>query len=320
MKIAFYNDHPYWGQLANNGGTRTILKSVEILNKMGHEAYVVAHKDKFNWFKHKKPERKITSDTDIVIAVSIADVPLIIKKRKKYRLGYWARPFETWVYSEKKIKKILKSFPGTIMANSQWQIDQMQEWGIKACLIYNGLDFEEWQYDRVPHYFHSREFDLKLIGCLYHKHPRKRWKDCVKLGKKLEEVNKTISIEAQIDGKKTFRLVPLGKKKYLVGEDLVNFYDGCSIWFAPTELEGFHNVPAEANLCDCLIVCSNNPRNGCMDYCNRETAHIYSTLDEAVDMIKNPDYSKVPKMQALLKSKIGTRQKNMEKLIELFKV
>jgi hypothetical protein len=111
----------------------------------------------------------------------------------------------------------------------------------------------------------------------------------------------------------------LGKNKFLTGKNLVKFYQSCDIWFVPCKREGLHNVPMEANLCGSLIICSDSPTNGCMDYCNRDTAHIYSTLKEAVGMIERPDFTKVKRMQKLLREKIGNREKNMKQLVELFK-
>ena len=80
MKIAFYGNHTYWGQLNNNGGTRSILLSINALKKLGHEAVFVAHKDRFTWFEHDKPVHKIPRDADAVVAISISEVDAVLKR------------------------------------------------------------------------------------------------------------------------------------------------------------------------------------------------------------------------------------------------
>jgi hypothetical protein len=53
------------------------------------------------------------------------------------------------------------------------------------------------------------------------------------------------------------------------------------------------------------------------DYATDETAMLYNTFAEAVECIRNPDFSKVPKMQKVLIDKIGDRKSNMEKLVKI---
>jgi len=296
MKITFCSLHKYWGGLAPNGGTQTILRSADTLRKLGHEVNVVAPVDRFKWFEHPKPLKKIPEDTDVCVAISISDVDLLMKEAPKTaKLAYWARPIEFWQFEKKKAISILKRFKrhGKIFTNSTWQVDYMDAYGIKSEVIYNGIDFDKW-----------KELGLKreAIGCLKHAHERKRYRDCKHLIKKI----------------KWREFLKLGSKKHknIVGNKLMKFYNKCNIWFAPTELEGFHNVPAEANLCGCLIIGSSCYRNGMGDYLGKNTGMVYDSLDEAIDMIKKPDYSKVPKMQEVLVNKIGTRKKNMEKLVE----
>jgi len=104
-----------------------------------------------------------------------------------------------------------------------------------------------------------------------------------------------------------------GNKDY---EELKKLYQSCSIWLAPTESEGFHQIPAEANLCGCLIVCNDYPHNG-MDYANEDTAMVYHTMDECLECLRNPDYSRVPVMQAYLRDVVGDRETNMKRFAEV---
>jgi len=43
----------------------------------------------------------------------------------------------------------------------------------------------------------------------------------------------------------------------------------------------------------------------------------YDTWDELISCIENPDFSKVSKMQKVLREKIGNREDNMRKFVEI---
>ena len=82
--------------------------------------------------------------------------------------------------------------------------------------------------------------------------------------------------------------------------------------------EGFYNPGVEAAMNGCLLWVNNNPRNGAMDYVNYDTALIYSPLDWCVSgtyfNVENM-FSRVAKCQNLIREKIGSRKKNMERLV-----
>jgi hypothetical protein len=95
-------------------------------------------------------------------------------------------------------------------------------------------------------------------------------------------------------------------------------YQACHYFFAPTELEGFHNPPAEAALCGSEVICMNRPRNGCMDYCASGSAWVCDKLEEVAEIITARLwlFSPVP-LRDMLKFKIGSREKNMKRLVEV---
>lgn len=108
-------------------------------------------------------------------------------------------------------------------------------------------------------------------------------------------------------------------KKFLLNpprDKLAKLYKETNIWLALSTLEGFYNVPAEAALNGCLIVAINGSLNGTQDYCNNETAMMFDNIEQAVESIRNPDYTKVAKMKEVLINKIGNRKKNMKIFIE----
>ena len=126
MKIAFCGDHSYWGQLNNNGGTRTVLLSIKALRELGHEAVFVAHKDRFSWFKHDKPVHKMPSDADAVVAISISEVDAVLKHSPHHaKKVLWMRGWETWQIPEKKILKTAKKI--AVICNSTWHKNKLMQ-------------------------------------------------------------------------------------------------------------------------------------------------------------------------------------------------
>ena len=101
--------------------------------------------------------------------------------------------------------------------------------------------------------------------------------------------------------------------------ELRKFYSSCHIWFAPTSLEGLHNVPMEAALCGCLVICGNHPRNGMLgDYVfANETAMVYSSMEEAQAMLQAPNWGLVEPMQSCIRERIGGREQNMKRFAQL---
>ena len=68
-------------------------------------------------------------------------------------------------------------------------------------------------------------------------------------------------------------------------------------------------------MCGCLIVCNDKIHNGMSDYANDETAKIFRNEEEMYD--PNYNFSKVEKMQKLIKQKIGTREQCMRRFVEI---
>lgn len=295
--------------LGNNGGSRTLLKTQETLESLGHECNILATIDKFTWFKHKKIISEIPENTDAIIATACTTVDsthtFSVKKK-----AWYIRAHETWAMNEKNLIKKYKSGLHNI-CNSNALKYQLEQYGIKSDVIYQGIDFEKW-YDAK-----LRANNKIKIGCLHTTQPRKRWVDFVEL--------------ANILGFNDYEYVGIGSSKpketFLTkficngsSDDLKDLYSSCHIWFAPTNNEGLHNVPMEAALCGCLIVCSDAPLNGMIkDYADNETAMIYNYGDirQAAELIRNPNWSLIPKMQNNIKTNIGSRKQNVQKLITL---
>ena len=153
MRITFFADHHTYGQLANNGGTRTILLSQKELEKQGHIVDVVASVDKFTWFKHKPTVKSIPKDSQAVIAVSVADIDPMLKKMKKRgikcRPSVWIRGWPLWTMSDYSITSKLKSLfmlhGGRIYVNASWMHHMLTARGIPSYVIFAGMDFKKWE-------------------------------------------------------------------------------------------------------------------------------------------------------------------------------
>jgi len=311
MKICFVANDKKWGGLANNGGSKTIIKSAQTLANLGHETDIVSNVDKFTWFNHKKTIHKIPKDTDVVIAVSVSEIDNVINDSpKKARKFWWARALETWRMREKKI--VEKARKINLITNSTWLHKLFGSYGIQNEMVWPGVDLEFWENREKP-------TDCCNIGFLYHEfHKTKRYDLCVKL---MEKMYRNDYYSFGVGVPKDKRCLDQYKTHLdQPGWKLIRvLYQTCHIWFAPTELDSFHNPPPEANLCGCLIVCNRKPSNGMIDYATDETAMRFDTWDELIDCIEQPDYSKVAKMQDVLKNKIGNREKNMKKMLDVIK-
>jgi len=315
MKIAFYADHPYYGQLANNGGTRTILLSVKALRELGHDACVVAHKDRFTWFNHDKPVREIPKDADVIVAVSISDLDqLIHADHGDARLAYWARPVESWQMKweqcEKTLRKLMKRH-GRIMANSGWQAKDLNDRGIPCELVFAGMD---------PWWIAKERYTIGGMG--YHL----GWQDSSKTRKTgaIEEI-----LAAALRANPHLELMAFGSperctvaevRQYFSNPDrdhLVWWYNHCDIFLCPNVHEGFYNCGAEATLCGCaLLVDANQPQNGMSDYATADSAMFYRDAKQAAQWLVYPDYSKVDAAKAKVRA-IGDRATNMARMVEV---
>jgi len=321
LRITFFADHHTYGQLSNNGGTRTILLSQKELERQGHIVDVVASVDKYTWHKHKKPVRSIPKDSQAVIAVSVADIDPMLKKMKKRgikcRPSVWVRGWPIWTMSEQSIISKLKrlfTIGGRVYVNASWLHHKLTANGIPSYVVFAGMD--DW-YDMQPDNAYC------TVGCLYSKRGTKGWKEFEKLHDILGsgyvcENGTTAELKWVAFG--TEKKGPKWLDKYLSNpskSELEGLYHKAEYWFSPSALEGFHNPPAEAAMCGCLLLCRDIRSGGTQDYATPETAHLWQSVEEAAEYIRNPDWSKVLKCQELIKSTIGTREQAMKKFVEV---
>jgi len=302
--------------LGNNGGSQTLIKSCETLNELGVKSDLVSDIDNFTWFKHRKCINSIPKDVSAVIATGCGTVKNTSKLNvpKKY---WWIRGHEDWWLNDNELLKLYNIKNIINITNSKSLANRIKNLGCDQTIhtIYQGIDLDFWSDLNLR--FQNKKI---RIGCLHGDKPTKRWKDFKNLANKLD--------------KDKYEFVAFGRGsvnedflcKYIKNaskKQLIELYSSCDIWFAPTVSEGLHNVPMEASLCGCLIICSNNKNNGMvLDYAfNNRSALTYENLDEAVSIIEKNhqlDNSHIIKeSQNIITNNIGSRKCNMMKLISL---
>jgi glycosyltransferase involved in cell wall biosynthesis len=305
MKLAF---NVMNSGLGNNGGSRTILLCQKTLEKLGHQCDVIGSVDNFTWFKHKKIIHTAPRDLDAVLATACTTVnsTLSIPAKKK---AWYIRGHEEWQMPGDRLGKLYNNLNLFNIANSEGLKQIIGIYGADAEVVYQGMDFDWWEDKKL-------RSDKKIrIGSLYNTMKTKRWPDFAKLSELLPKDK----YEFVAFGAKPCKAEFLSEYKQSPSkEELCDLYSSCHIWFAPTTKEGLHNVPMEAAMCGCLVVCSDHPMNGMIfDYAFDNTAMIYESedIDHAIKLIKEPDWSLVRNMQKYIRKNIGSREENMKKMI-----
>ena len=281
MNICFYAAGPKSG-LDNNGGTRTNLKSAEVLRNLGHEVSVVATYDKFTWFPHPAPVAHVPKDADVIVAVTCNDIKNALKHGKP--VVYWCRGVELWKMPEAKIIQ-RASMCDRVICNAQHLVDWMHKNYVDAELCYAGMDLDFWK----DYGNHQKGV---VGGLINYRHKTKR-SDIVE------------------------QLATKTAGGFYTEQQMRGLYNECAIWLSPSENEGFHQCPCEAALCGCLVIGNRGSCGGTRDWLDNTTGHLFSTVEEARKAIEYPDYSLVENAKMIIKHKIGSRDKNMERFVKL---
>ena len=287
--------------LGNNGGSRTLIRCAETLSDLGTEVIMFGH-SRYTWHTPKgitisggsRPPK-----SDIAIATGYQSVSSVCGSDAGTKL-YYIRGFELWQAPEEKLYESFRRL--RCLVCSEWLLGRLGKHGIKATLLYPGLDFE-WFYDLGR--------GRRGVGALYsNRHTTKRHKDAIAVaemcGYGLSMLNRDIRNASP--------------------EQCREWYNGLKVWFAPTELEGLHNPPMEAALCGCALVCTDHGSSGMSDYAiHGKTALVYPAgdLETAGQYVRTLMEDEARRrelnqnMVDLLRNKIGDRKSNMTKLLEM---
>jgi hypothetical protein len=287
--------------LGNNGGSRTIIRCSETLSKLGHEPVLYSnHPSKYTWHT---PKVKITQDEneifgDAIIATGYHSVSHTLQS-KIHRKFYYIRGFETWQASETDLISSYKKLK--CMVNSIWMYKYLRSNDVKSIVVYQGLDFDR--------FYNKNEKRENVIGALFsNRHITKRHQDAIeisrKTGYKLLMLNKDINN-------------PNNK-------ELNDWYNKIKIWISTSELEGLHNPPMESALSGCALICNDAIRSGTKDFAfNEKNCLVYPqrnlniACQNVERLMKDEELCRKlnNNMVNTLKEKIGSREKNMAKLI-----
>ena len=295
---------------------------------MGHNVAVLASVNNYTWHQpkvkiYKHPfNKKITEsiselvgwDKQIIVSVwEIEDCLNYMGLDENYY--YWfMRGWEKWVRGEQYLINQIKKFVsagGRIIVNSSWLIDQLREkCGVESVLCFSGLDLDEWKQG-------NQNYELTYtVGCLKHHRHTTKGNDIIDSLNNYSVNAAARHLVTRDNGFKfsLFELLSDGNYGY---KKLNQHYQQCDTWLSLSSLEGFHQCPAEAALCGAHIIYNDIDSGGTRDYCTPETATPFKTFEELIDAIENPDFSKREKMQKVLREKIGSREKCMERFVEL---
>ena len=287
--------------LANNGGSRTLIRCAEVLSALGHDVFFHSGPSYYTW--HKADIKLLSGrehpKCDVSIATGINSVKTV-QQFTKGRRAYYVRGLELWKASE---EKLLTSFRAVdkVFVNSEWLLHHMHHRGVEAVLQYPGLDWD---------WFTDLGDKRAGVGAMMHnRHRTKRSDDAVaveeRLGIPIWYLNRHI--------------------KHPDSPTLNAWYNKLKVWFAPTELEGLHNPPMEAALAGCALVCTDHPRNGMSDYAlNEQTALVYPARDvtaatQCVQRLLDDEELRQrlnANMVELLRDKVGTRRERMREFVE----
>jgi len=288
--------------LGNNGGCKTIIRSAETLQDLGHDVYICTNVNQCTWWLVRVPIIKSLLPCDVLIATGYSSVKSTINYKKANLKLWYIRAHENWITSDKNLMAGYRQL--RCIANSEWIKKWLSNFDIHCDIVYPGLDFDC--------YYKSDQQRQNILGGLMHHHIRKRPEDCLEAhrisGYSIKMLNKDLKTG-------DFKL-------------LSDFYNSIKVWISPSENEGIQNVPMEATLCGCALVLTDHFMGGTIDYAiNEETCLIYPARDinAAAECIKRlmEDENLRNKLNNnamnVLRNKIGDRTTNMKKFVNFLK-
>lgn len=297
--------------LGNNGGSKTIIKSAETLQAMGHGVSIMSQINNYTWHR---PKVHIDNQYDfplydVIINVSVWDVEITIKNSIENKI-WWMRGWEKWVRGEEWLIQQIKKFVsagGRIIVNATHLKHKLKTIGVESVVVFAGLDLEFWNDNESLNRFGHN----LTIGALHHKkHKTKNYETFLELQRIIKEDN-------EMRGRFAFKTL----YDKFNNEQLRKFYNECDIWLSLSSNEGFHQAPAEAALCGNLILYYDVGSGGTQDYCIASTAIPFEDVDHIYGILKDIESYGVGElicdMQIHLRDKIGNRETNMKKFVEV---
>ena len=316
--------------LANNGGSATIIASANTLSSMGEEVFLIMNEpSQFSWFPLLGPKEIITSgkdypDADVHIAtgaksvIPVLDAP--IESGKKF---WWIRAHEKWVMPEENLYQLYRNIDISLLVNSI-HLQKFLKGYIErdSVIMYPGQDLDKF-YPTIKRTWEKKEW---VLGGLYNTKQRKRFQWIQEIYTQLR--NRKIPVKLKLFGTEK-----LDKKdhcdEYLyqpTKDELREFYNGIDFWIAPTLSEGLHIPPQEAALCGSIVIGALGELTGMDDYLiHNVTGMKFLYYTDAINLILGliKDKEKMKLLSVNGRNKIislGNRVDNMQRMINYFKV
>ena len=318
--------------ISNNGGSRTLIRSANILKKLGENVILLNNKLNhiYTWDKIEVPILSPNTindipNADVVIGTGYGSwkktIDLPSRCGKKF---IWCRGWEIWQAPENKLIELLGDKKINLIVNSICLQDKLKEYNIESELIRPGYDFHE------IHPLNLRQNKQGItIGGLFNKGDKRKTKRTEWIFEVVNNLKKDLNINLAMFGGEgapsvkepfnTFSSNPLPKTKNRI-------YNMIDIWLAPTENDSLHLPPAEAMMTECCVIGTDTPMNGMKDYLINMKTGLIST-NNIIEfetnirfLIDNPDIRmKLGKAGREKILSLGTREYNMNILINYLK-
>jgi len=312
--------------LGNNGGSKTIIESANTLVNLGHEVYILdSGKSMYTWGPIKAQHIKLKTkrdipDVDVIVSTGFKSVRATVRLPKRCGKQFtYIRGWELWKMSVQQIIEEVLKAPTIKIVNSIGLQQKLKSLGFESYIIRPGNDFNS-IYPMV-----SRTPNVVLGGLYHTKHKTKRSGWIIHTAKALK--SKYTNIQLWMFGADSDPNIPV-IDKYLYQPNKIkkaSFYNGITVWLAPSELEGLHIPPQEAMLAECVVVTTDAPLSGTSDYISHEKTglvaknDIFSFVAQVERLIRDPLLrSKISKNGRKMIIDLGSRETNMQKMVKLF--
>lgn len=316
--------------LGPNGGSSTLVKSANTLQKLGHKVYVIdSGKNQHTWTplntKHiiVKSHNNIP-DADVVIATGFNTVRSTLTLPDRCGIKtHWIRGFELWNMSEKEIiNKVLK-VPTHKIVNSICLQNKLKSLGFDSEIIRPGYDLGDFTQLKIR----NKTNDVTILGGLYNEGKKRQTKRVEWIIEAVKILRRKYRIQLWMMGNEPKPNIEVIDKYFQRPDRQTKntFYNHINIWLAPTSLEGLHMPSAEAMLTGSTCVCSSAPMSGMQDYVigNLNGLIAENNFESFVETIekflKNKDmmfnYGAMARESVF---KLGSREENMEKMVKYF--
>jgi len=315
--------------LGNNGGSRTLIKSANTLQDLGHEVTIIdTGRNQNTWIPLKAKHIKIKKNSNLPNADAVIGTgyntwksTLNLPRRcgKKFA---WVRGWETWNAPQEKLLNALYDKRLSILVNSICLQQKLKYYNLYSCIVRPGNDFDE--------IFPNNTKTLKdglIIGGLFNSGSKRKTKQTEWIFEAVKRCKeKFAGLKLWMFGTDGYPNNPVVDEYWKDPsiEDKNAIYNRCHIWLFPSILEGLSIVCQEALLAECCLIATNAEMSGTQDFLiNNSTGlvsdtNINSFTDELQRAIIYQDLrEKYGKNGRDLVVKLGDRESNMKQLVSV---